>query len=111
MGWINEDMPEHEGYPVALEQRTGSGLDSDWVQVCYPDDTRRPIKVVQMGCSCGWRSARYRAPHGSDWSPFIVSFPFPIGPEFEDELAELWREHIRAEKARATSSLTRRIVR
>lgn len=66
------------------------------------DDGREvPVRIIQVGCDCGWRSQRLRAPLGTTWSG-VVFLPRseqeretaegPAKP-FETVCRELWREH------------------
>lgn len=105
MGWIHEEMPGHEGYLVALvEREAGSG---DWRELGRGPEKAADVmradaapkrelaaRVVQVACECGWRSPRIDAPYGVTWAPFTVDAPEP----FEEEAADMWREHIRQQE-------------
>jgi hypothetical protein len=97
MGWINETAPEHEGWLVGLVPATNpDGTISDWryheLWSSAGDDLRMeiPLRVVQVGCDCGWRSPRLQAPDGTHYWPSYVHAP----EWFEDACRLLWREHI-----------------
>jgi hypothetical protein len=91
MGWINDDAPHHEGYLVGLRE-------DDWRYIeLGTNDPEQAVKVVQVGCDCGWRSPRLDAPNGTKFWPSIV-----VAPEnFEDFALSLWKEHIETEAQRA----------
>lgn len=108
MGWVNPDFdPEckHEGYLVGLVPAVDKdGSLSTWryreLSAAGGDDPGRqdmPLKTVQVGCECGWRSSRITAPPTTVWVPFSVFAP----QSFEDECRELWREHLELESARS----------
>lgn len=91
MGWLvfDEDSweTEHEGYVLAVE-RDGFG----WRELGLDDSSRgkHPVSWLQLGCECGWRSARFVAPFGTDWAPCSVM----MNEQTEDAMCALWRaEH------------------
>jgi hypothetical protein len=93
MGWTCEEDGHHEGFVVAVRE-----IDSGRFRELGPGDhvwaAGQPVAIVQIGCDCGWRSARYRPPAGTTWSPNTVELP--DGPEafrFESQARELWRDH------------------
>jgi hypothetical protein len=54
-----------------------------------------PVAIVQIACDCGWRSARYRPPAGTTWSPTIVELPGgAVANRFEEQARALWRAHV-----------------
>jgi hypothetical protein len=97
----------HESHLVAFYD-DGTGLR-------YATDQTLPecrISVLQVACSCGWRSQRLRAPDGTVWRPFAVTLPpnaregaySEAGqPTFGDHAQALWAEH-------CSSPLLREIV-
>lgn len=107
MGWLNYDIfPDgrHEGYFVGLlPAMNADNSKSDWrfreLSSAAGDDpgaTDWPLRSVQVGCECGWRSPRLEAPVGTVWVPFSV-----FAPEwFEDEARVYWREHVKLEAER-----------
>jgi hypothetical protein len=102
MGWQNEDAPGHEGYLIGLEpapQDPGT-----WRELRYPDDKDRTLPSVEMfqvGCDCGWRSPRFRAPLGTSWAPFFLELPYPYDDSLRSVAAELWGQHYRMPDALA----------
>lgn len=50
------------------------------------------IKLVQVACSCGWRSRVLRVHAGEFWPVHTV-----IPPEQEDRARVLWKEHLRTQ--------------
>ena len=93
MGWLEwsaatgDVIAGHEGYFCAVE-RSDDGL---WREIRYPDDRPRPVAFLRVGCDCGWRSKRFRAPEGTTWEPFSVW----VRDELLEEVArEIWRGHL-----------------
>ncbi len=75
------------GRPIWWRELSGRGASGT------PDDAQ-PVREIQVGCDCGWRSRRFFAPPGTRYSPSIVSFP-DEGNEvgFEDYARRVWRRH------------------
>ena len=98
MGWVCEADGHHEGFFVAVVPVNGW----QFRELTHPGDVDQPIRIVQVACGCGWRSARFYAPPGSRWYPSIVEIPrfpptpmFPRGQEhpIEDAAIALWKIH------------------
>lgn len=87
MGWFHPDRPGHEGFLVALVP-DGSGGHRE-LGYRSSDEERRPVDLVQVGCECGWRSARMQAPDGTEYAPYIVHAP----EAFEEACKKLWTHH------------------
>lgn len=101
MGILNEQAPDHEGYPVAYVRRGGVGEDSLLVrELQYPGDNgrREDIILLGAGCECGWRSSHFWPTSGDrlTWMPFSVC----LGASDEERWAALWREHVQEVVAR-----------
>lgn len=85
MGWC-DDSGTHEGYIVGLV-RDGYR----WRELTSADDADiADLKMLQIGCDCGWRSPRIAAPHLTNYMPCIVL----TSPEFEELAHRLWHEHV-----------------
>lgn len=94
MGWIHEDSPGHEGYVVGLVPEVRPGGYARWHELGYPgDEYPQPVRVrvIQIGCDCGWRSQRFVAPAGAEWHPFRVSLNDKV---VEADAESLWLQHI-----------------
>lgn len=105
MGWCNPDLDpdaRHEGYLVGLVPAANrDGTLSTWryrelssESGDDPGRTDQPLRTVQVGCECGWRSPRLDAPWGTMWVPFMVFAP----EAFEEDARRYWREHLEAER-------------
>lgn len=99
MGWLNDKAPGHEGWLVALVRDEERGLArNDYFREMDLEDVRslrceaapRPGMNMQVGCDCGWRSPRMRAPSGAEWHPFMLT----VDEATEDACRALWREHL-----------------
>ncbi|MBV8979289.1 MAG: hypothetical protein JO086_00135 [Acidimicrobiia bacterium] len=88
MGWFSSDHPGHEGYVVGLVPRS----EWAWRELTTGDDGEHPLRMIAVGCDCGWRSPRLYAPPGTRWSPYIVDLP----TKTDDERAYRiwWHGHI-----------------
>jgi hypothetical protein len=106
MGWVREDHPGHEGFPVALVERDGVSPGSLlYRELGYPQDDqpRDDVQVVQAGCECGWRSSYLRVrnvrgpstPLGTVERPAWAPFTVIMDERDEDRLCELWNGHLR----------------
>ena len=96
MGWLDEEEPGHEGYLVGLVPLEGS--DFRWRELTsFQERDKEPlerVRMVQVGCECGWRSPRIHAPLFTEWFPYVVS-----APDWFDEVARMiWKEHIQSLK-------------
>lgn len=92
MGWFNSDIPDHEGYPVALvAEDRGSGY-IRFRELGYPDamDLER-VHVFAVGCDCGWRSRRFGAPLTASYSPHSLDLGDAAA---EDEARAIWAAHV-----------------
>lgn len=89
MGWCS-DTPEHEGYIVGvIEERYGG-----FRELRSPDHRELGVislRAVQVGCDCGWRSARLACPFGTTWAPFTV---LVRDPAFDERCRRLWLAHV-----------------
>jgi hypothetical protein len=103
MGWFNDQAPRHGGYIIGVRAITTEGGSIRFRALGAQDDDGRrelPLRIVQVGCDCGWRSQRLRAPYGTTSSALVV---FRGGEQeretvverkpFETVCRELWREH------------------
>jgi hypothetical protein len=126
MGWFNDEFPGHEGYivglvPVDLEAARAAGaLDlggEEWRQyldrhgrpVCWRElsskgaagepDKHQTVRVIQVGCDCGWRSQHFYAPSGTRFAPSIVLLPREGAEGLEDHALRVWRRHCEESKA------------
>jgi hypothetical protein len=64
VGWFNDAAPRHEGYMKAVRAGTNE-CGSTTFRELEDDDAREGpagVQIVQVGCDCGWRSQRLRAP-------------------------------------------------
>lgn len=89
MGWC-DDSGVHEGFIVGI---VPAGICA-WRELSSISEDQRDIadlKMLQVGCDCGWRSARIAAPLHTDYMPCIVLAP----PEFEELAHRIWLDHIR----------------
>lgn len=103
MSWFNEMAPRHEGYLLGIRRGTNERGSIVFRQLgTEREEAPLPIEIVQVGCDCGWRSQRLRAPHGTTWNQ-LVELPrheceraedSPLGRKpFEAVCRDLWREH------------------
>jgi hypothetical protein len=103
MGWFNDEAPRHEGFMQAVRAGTNE-RGSITFRELDDEDAREGavgVRIVQVGCDCGWRSQRLRAPHGTTWDGMVLlprheaerdSAPAGSKP-FESVCRELWRQH------------------
>lgn len=100
MGWVSEDDPAHEGYPVALvlEDAPG-GWSARYREIRYPEAVELlRVHVFQVACECGWRSRRFYAPLTATYRPHSLD----LGDEAaEEEACGIWRMHVASSAARA----------
>jgi hypothetical protein len=100
--WLNDRAPRHEGYLVGIRTVTTEGGSTKFRELENADDDGRehPLSIVQVGCDCGWRSSRLKAPYGTRWMG-RVELPrdeqeretASARKPFETTCRELWREH------------------
>jgi hypothetical protein len=100
--WTSDSTPGHAGYLVALTPRADVGRVA--MQVLIGDDEWRPLgsadvdhegaylRVVQVGCTCGWRSSRVEAPISARWWPQGID----VADWFDEQMRKLWVSHARA---------------
>jgi len=97
MGLFNSDHPGHEGYLIALVKDEDRGLTSEahMRRLAYPlDDEDRSVEAMQVGCDCGWRSARFTAPTGTEWAPFVVHLPTHYAEAVDAVMRHMWQRHL-----------------
>lgn len=99
MGWFSDNAPGHEGYVVGLvlDRERGLARNEYWRELSPSDEQlgRIPVRRIQVGCDCGWRSRVIVAPYGTTWVPCCVFFAL----DADDELAgALWSEHAETER-------------
>lgn len=97
MGWFDAGHEGHEGYLIGLVEDAARGLvaDAHMRRLAYPlDDSARAVDALQVGCDCGWRSARFHVPPGAMWHPFVVELPADVRAAVEEVAVELWRRHL-----------------
>lgn len=105
MAWYNDGAPRHEGYLIGIRSGTNKRGSIVFRELGIDDDEGRDVglRAVQVGCSCGWRSQRLRAPYGTTWNQMVqlprhecemyeTSHALERKP-FETSCRELWREH------------------
>lgn len=94
MGWVCENNPAHEGYPVALvaEDRDGSGY-VRFRELGYPDAETHPrVYFFQIACECGWRSRRFYAPLTAVYAPHSLDLG---SNEVASEAIGIWLRHVK----------------
>ncbi|HEY4178394.1 MAG TPA: hypothetical protein VGM90_16220 [Kofleriaceae bacterium] len=104
MGWFSSDLPGHEGYIIGYTMRDGVDEDSHlYRELQYPgDDGDRRVLRIAAGCECGWRSARWRPEHGTEWMPHVV-----IETERDEAFArQLWRRHVQSDVQSSDALMT-----
>lgn len=110
MGWMTcEDGTEgHEGYLIGLVPEIGKTIDGGEYEsevlreLTYHRDGSRqenvPLQWVCVGCECGWRSSRLRAPSGTFWTPCHVSLASgrddSISEGYEESARKIWVAHV-----------------
>lgn len=99
MGWFIGDVTGHEGYIVGVVEEHGR-----WRELMLGDGDQ-PVRTMQVGCDCGWRSPRMMAPPRAEYWPSVVHLR---DDRVEDVCRELWREHVRAACSDRWRSLARR---
>lgn len=103
MGWHREEWPDHEGYSVGYRlegegHRELGARHPHTGELLHPVDGLHsrndvPVDFVGAGCSCGWRSDRWRPTSArTHWSPCCV---FP-GDSDEAEVLRQWDLHLSA---------------
>ncbi len=106
MGWQSSDAPGHEGFLVGLVQDEAAR--DGWRELRSPgdDEERKNVDRFQAGCTCGWRSPRFRSPAGTSWWPFILDLP-KLHEDLEDVAREMWCQHWRLPDALASRAEAR----
>ncbi|MBE7524684.1 MAG: hypothetical protein HS109_20275 [Burkholderiales bacterium] len=97
MGLFSSNHPGHEGYLIGLvkDDERGLAAEGHMRRLAYPhDDGDRRVEVLQVGCDCGWRSARFSAPTGTTWSPFTVHVPDYYADAVDALKREMWERHL-----------------
>jgi len=97
MSWSHDATPGHEGYLVGLVPRVRGdhpNLEDDaWRPLTRGDSEAAAsgiyLYVVQVGCTCGWRSSRLDAPIGACWWPHLVD----VSAHFAERCRTIWRAH------------------
>ncbi len=93
MGWSNELTPGHDGYLLGLVPQRGSSVSKITVDAWRPlsgeDVEVLYLRVVQVGCTCGWRSPRMEAPIGACWQLDHVR----ASDWFLEDCRIIWRAH------------------
>lgn len=97
MGWVRDDGVDwhydHEGYIVAQVKEDG-----DWRDLGRGDEDRKDEGsfglMLQVACTCGWRSQRQTPPLCTRWGAYYVSFRGDDEDAFRDAAAELWDRHM-----------------
>lgn len=107
MTWIRDDTPGHEGDLLGLVvvdyARRADGAYAGEFTLRYGDPYRelhgatdgpstlwygRYLSVVQLGCTCGWRSERLEAPTSACWRGYVDALPW-----FQEQCRNLWAAH------------------
>jgi hypothetical protein len=106
MGWQSSDAPGHEGFLVGLVQDAAER--DGWRELRSPGDDadRENVERFQVGCTCGWRSPRFRAPPGTSWWPFTLELP-ELHEPLRDVAGDLWCQHWRLPDPLAARADTR----
>jgi hypothetical protein len=107
VGWVYEDEPGHEGYPVGLVEQEveftykndGPGGSTYLRELSYYQDHDREVPkgglrpvAFQVACDCGWRSRRFHAPLVARYVPHSLE----LGDELaEEEARQIWVRHVR----------------
>jgi len=92
MTWTSELIAGHAGYLVGLVPATIGNFtiaDDAWRPLRRGDDAIGYLRVIQVGCSCGWRSERLEAPIGTGWRHAAVE----VSEFHEAEYRKIWRAH------------------
>jgi hypothetical protein len=105
MGWCSDERPACEGFIVAMvpselpTDRAGDcALDlyssSDPLrELSYPErGAVERIRVVRVGCACGWRSHHLHVPAlaKAEWFPHICA----MDTAYEERAKVLWLQHL-----------------
>lgn len=102
MGWFNDFAPRHEGYLIGVVSGQNERGSIAFRELGADDSDKSALRIVQVGCDCGWRSQRLRAPYGTAYHGFVMLPPHEcdgydeklLGRKpFETVCRELWREH------------------
>lgn len=100
MGWQHEEHGlEHEGYLIGLVDDGGRGLFRE-LTLRHDGNIQDAIQLehVSVGCDCGWRSSRMRAPSGTEWTPCQVWLAQgrddSIAEGYEESARKIWLAHV-----------------
>lgn len=78
MGWYIDGYETHEGNLYALELDPAGaflGLSERARELSSQDAGERAARWLRVGCSCGWRSSTFQAPHGASVHDGAVEVP------------------------------------
>jgi hypothetical protein len=78
MGWLIDGYESHEGNLFALELDPAGvylGLSERARELSSQDEGERAARWLRVGCSCGWRSSTFQAPHGATVHDGAVDVP------------------------------------
>jgi hypothetical protein len=91
MGWSNELTPGHEGYLVGLKACEDKRARMDGYRELTPmdDEDTGPVAIVQVGCTCGWRSPRQDGAISASWWGGMMH----ASDWFLEECRKTWRAH------------------
>ncbi len=93
MGWSNELTPGHDGAILGLKACTDPRSRTDGYRELSADDDESddigPLAIVQVGCSCGWRSPRMEGAISATW----LSGSVQASEWFLAECKAIWLTH------------------
>jgi hypothetical protein len=95
MPWVLDGIPDHVGELLGLVPSTGPLRFGDAYRELEPvtDGSLSPhygqyLQIVQLGCSCGWRSSRMEAPTSACWRGHVDALAW-----FQDQCRRQWAAH------------------
>lgn len=96
MSWTLDGVPGHEGDLLGLAPVLGEPTRyGDPYRELHPafDGPSslwygRYLQVVQLGCTCGWRSPRIEAPTSACWQGRVEALAW-----FQDQCRKQWEAH------------------